>query len=455
MRQLSYLRKQIIRSTSERLRSGLLKKYAALLRFLQNRISARRLLRYYVIPGLFCFSLEASAQSFKPDTALLDATDLQFPARLATGDLDGDGDIDIVLHDYDGERLLFAENISTEDAVSFTKPLTVAFLPGTESIRLSYGFSAMGDLDSDGDLDILAYLGSELRDSAIGYEVGFAFLENDGTPDAPNIVASSENIVAVLGSGVLLPNLADMDGDGDLDLIGTLQIDELELSEIVYHENQNGIFNREGQSNPFGLKLLDSILLADMTVGDLDGDGDLDIIAFQAGYYVSDPERYVSELRFFENVGSTTAPSFGEGISEPFGLPDLSDPLTFHLPHLADIDGDGDLDLLAASYSEATEALAIIYYENDAASTGVFSVADPVEIAAFPNPTRDQITLDLEDGIQASVELYDVNANRVLTKIVQGNNPILNLHELPVGVYQGLIRSGVGELKTFRVVKGE
>ena len=71
------------------------------------------------------------------------------------------------------------------------------------------------------------------------------------------------------------------------------------------------------------------------TFGDLDGDGDLDLVVGE----------YDGVLNYYENVGSAASPSYVAvtGAASPFDGIDVGDTSA---PALADVDGDGDLDLV-------------------------------------------------------------------------------------------------------------
>ena len=75
---------------------------------------------------------------------------------------------------------------------------------------------ALADLDSDGDLDVV--IGS--------YDGTVAFLENTGSREAPTFEKNDNLLAAVTGKGYThpKPTLADVDNDGAVDLIvGQLQ----------------------------------------------------------------------------------------------------------------------------------------------------------------------------------------------------------------------------------------
>ncbi|MEO1715113.1 MAG: VCBS repeat-containing protein, partial [Bacteroidota bacterium] len=97
-------------------------------------------------------------------------------------------------------------------------------------------------------------------------------------------------------------------------------------------------FNPSVQS-PFGVA--DEFFFAQPGLADIDNDGDLDL--FFGGYYGSN---FYGNVTFMENTGTAQNPAFGPGISAPFGI-DLE---YSGNPEFADLDNDGDLDVLIGTY---------------------------------------------------------------------------------------------------------
>ncbi|MCB0706077.1 MAG: T9SS type A sorting domain-containing protein [Saprospiraceae bacterium] len=174
--------------------------------------------------------------------------------------------------------------------------------------------------------------GRHLRKALAG--VAFVFSMGIGQhAQAQSFGPLQVNPFGLTSSGyVNFPVAADMDGDGDYDLIGILSYNS---PVFAFFENTGTAaapaFQAE-QLNPFGLVPVDDITTA--TVGDLDGDGDLDILV---GNY------YNGGMHFYENTGTANAPAFASAVDNPFGLTPV---YGYATPNLVDIDGDGDLDAI-------------------------------------------------------------------------------------------------------------
>jgi hypothetical protein len=138
-----------------------------------------------------------------------------------------------------------------------------------------------------------------------------------------------------------------MDNDGDLDIF----IGSGYSGDISYFQN-TGTATMPAfaapQVNPFGLQGSTSYQSAPVLV-DLDSDGDLDMMVAE----------YYGAFRYFENTGTNTAPAFAAPVANPFGLPPANYSLDFVGLSGADMDADGDVDLLMSTYGGD-----LLYFEN-------------------------------------------------------------------------------------------
>jgi hypothetical protein len=145
------------------------------------------------------------------------------------------------------------------------------------------------DLDRDGDLDVLMTNGDMFDDRIVKPYHGIQWLENTGTfPFTAHSLASLP--------GVQRAQAADLDGDGDLDIVACALVPSREeaarLASVVWLEQtQRGSFVRHSLE-------IGSPAHATLDVGDLDRDGDLDIVVgnFSLDVPVANP------LSLFENL---------------------------------------------------------------------------------------------------------------------------------------------------------
>lgn len=188
-----------------------------------------------------------------------------------------------------------------------------------------------------------------------------------GENTAPTITVSGEAagwFTAATLAGIDGPrgfDVADLDGDGDLDIVAAIYSGD----SVVWFEYADGAFGPAEVLVP----VIDAA--NDIVVADVDGDGDMD---FVAAAYVEDV------VRLYTNDGS------GNFTATDLGSLDGAR----HL-ELADVDGDGDLDAIVAGYN----ADEIVLYEN--LGGGAFGEAS---VLGTGNGPTQIVTADLNgDGL--------------------------------------------------------
>jgi uncharacterized protein (DUF2141 family) len=250
-------------------------------------------------------------------TRYLDQIDIGSDAVPAFGDLDGDGDLDMLLgsrldpETAEAPPLYHFENTGTRTAPEFVFVGTLADVAYTNSSP------ELADLDGDGDLDIL--LGTFNRD--------IRWFRNDGTASSPSFVSASEDPIADLPRGSYsTPTVGDLDADGDLDLVVGESSGEMNL-----FENVGSATDPRFELVTERISEIDAGVRSVPTLVDVDGDGDLDLV-------VGDESR---GMTVFRNVGSPESWEF-EATGTVLG--DFTTRLS--QPRFVDLDADGDLDLV-------------------------------------------------------------------------------------------------------------
>lgn len=259
------------------------------------------------------------------------------------GDLDGDGDLDLIMGGLEGGPIKLFANDGTGkfSDVSAGSGFDLASSDHTISI-------ALGDYDADGDLDVLMAHWGTPRNPDIPGETETLW-RNDSAGGAMSFapVSNTSGISALLAfdlpQGVLGPNFdytfapgfADIDGDRDLDI---LMVSDFRGSKVLVN-NGNGTFSASAftpdDENGMGA-----------AIGDYDNDGDFD-------WFVSS----INGNRLFQNAGNGSFTRQGASGVEPGGWGWGS--------CFADFNADGWLDIYQTNGWEAGKDPSASNYVND------------------------------------------------------------------------------------------
>ena len=232
-------------------------------------------------------------------------------------DVDGDGDTDILGSAASGDVIAWWENpggSSTTDPLAWTKHTIDAAFDGAYSVHAA-------DVDGDGDVDILG--AAVVDDDITWWENPGGAATTDGTPWAEHTVDGSfVETWSVFAE--------DMDGDGDPDILGSAFSDDT----IAWWENPGGVATTDG--TPWSKHTIDSSFDRPRRVSaaDLDGDGDKDV--YGAASTIDD------DLVWWENPGGAATTDGTSWAKHVLGS-------RFVAAYAADVDGDGDMDLLATA----------------------------------------------------------------------------------------------------------
>ncbi|MBW2305582.1 MAG: VCBS repeat-containing protein [Deltaproteobacteria bacterium] len=290
------------------------------------------------------------------------------------GDLDGDGDQDLLVGETEG-NVVFYRNNGTRNYPQWTQE-TRSIAPGERE-----AMPALADIDGDGDLDL--FIGS-----AYGR---IRFYRNIGSPHRHHFQLIDRAYLSIDAGQPVAPTFVDFDRDGDLDLV------------ISQGDGLINLYRNNG--TPRSPTWAEPVLVVETQDGgmtcpafaDVDGDGDADLlVGTQTGC-----------LRYYRNVGDTTESRFAldSGLHRNICVEGLC------APALVDIDGDGDLDLFIGSDSGN-----IFFLRNDGnARTPNWQLVTrhyvSVDLGSYSHPTLGDIDGDgdidmlvgLENGLVAAI----------------------------------------------------
>ena len=249
-------------------------------------------------------------------------------------DTDKDGDLDFYWGDFFEDGVLNIPNLGSCASPSFRSepvPITVG---GKKFSTSGYNVPVFADIDADGDLDLfVTALGGAYNPTKTAAD-NFFLLERNGSDYAER----SRRYISTVDVGTeSIPAFGDIDGDGDLDLLIGNKLDPRKQS-----TGRLFVFRNNGSAQQPLFRLADTLDLASSfhyapALADLDTDGDLDLVL----------GTWNQGVLIYRNNGSPKEPRWEQDTIATITLTRGSNAT----PALVDIDADGDLDLFVGEAS--------------------------------------------------------------------------------------------------------
>jgi len=332
------------------------------------------------------------------------------PNSVFTIDMDNDGDLDIVSSAMD--NVSWHEN--NGDATSFNSYIISTSAGDTYAV---YAY----DLDEDGDIDVIVPSQGQGR---------VYWFENDGNQ------SFSSHLISESVDGAFSVFTMDLDNDGDQDVLSAGL-----GGQVAWHEN-------DGDEN------FTSYVITSEAVGatcvhssDVDGDGDMDVLSSSRGddkiaWYENDGNQNFTthiitssaEVAYsvlsldIDNDGDIDVISASQGDNKvAWHENDGNENFTTQVittsadlswaVHADDIDGDGDMDVLSAARGGDG---VIAWHENFLTSLLIehdYLPKKPELYPAYPNPFNPITTLryDIPEDASVNITIYDIVGRQIKT----------------------------------------
>lgn len=322
---------------------------------------------------------------WQSDGSLLSGWPKNISARsVSLADMNNDGSKEIIATDEDGIVIIFDEN-------GVSLPGWPILLDGSKTYK-GLSAAAVGDVNGDGKKEIAVKNNNGISNL---YLLSFDGNILPGWPKAINPTAGDSYVF------FSQPALGDLDDDGDLEVV------------VGSHNGSVYAFYHNGDTVVGWPKFTKATIVNSPVIGDIDGDGQVEIVA--GTDKVIENNVYTNYLFAWDGNGDLL-PGWPVKFNKPFTATFFG----FGTPVLADIDGDGGVDILAASDFSEPYALNA-YHSNGTKVLGFPKLTQ--SYGAWSNNTPAIADID-GDGL-LELSWIDINANLYLWDLVASTSASL------------------------------
>ncbi len=310
---------------------------------------------------------------------------------------------------YSGQ-LSYYRNVG--DAQNPAFKLVTKDFAGVKSLNVKTVPPTFGDLDGDGDADML-----------LGQEDGsLLFFKNTAPPGGPaNFVFFGADYAGIDVGSFSTPQLVDVNRDGLLDLLIGEQNGNLD-----YYQNSGTVSSPSFPSTPTnsffgGVDVRQPSYVTGYSAPYLfdnnDGQGYQLLVGSQRG-----------TIYRYTNIDNNVDGTFTKTDSTYSGINGGS----YATVSGGDINGDGKADLLIGNFRGG-----VTFYDSKLTGIDEPSARFGQSVHIFPNPASSQIDIRLEKEISGhtSLKVLDVMGNEILSRSFSGTDLKLDIHQLANGIY--------------------
>ncbi len=358
--------------------------------------------------------------------------DIGTGARPQLVDYNADGLLDLVLSNYSfyepfgqfNARIYLYENVGTASVPAF-ELVDDDYLGLNEFSQTTRYFApAFGDMDADGDLDVV-----------VGEQNGMLFYgENVAGPNQPlqynNLTYAYMDINVGL---VSVPQIVDLNRDGLPDLLIGSQV-----GRISYYQNLGTAQEPSFNSDPDLLPNVKKIGNVDTRIPGYSNGFSSPLFLDVDGQYKLYTGTEIGRIEVYTNIDNNLNGEF-DVETENFG--DLKEGFQTHLA-MGDLDNDGKMEVIVGNYRGGISA-----FQSEIPSGVNTATQVPFRdlgLNVYPNPTHGKVILELPTSAAGDnkVEVYNASGQQLLQQNWQDSHLELNMNDYPAGVYWVKVLTG-------------